>query len=182
MKRKTTKEILAESFRELAESQQVDKITIKEIGDNCGFSPATFYRHFKDKYDLIAWDYVHRSSEIMDKIGIDDYVWKDTLTEGMEFFRENRDYMQNLLRHTRGHDAFIRHLSEANTKHMIQCIKKVSGRKELSGEIEILVRVYCYGTVQIVSQWLLDEIKSDGSELAGIFEQALPQALRDILC
>ena len=57
MKRKTTKEILAESFRELAESKSIDKITVQEIVNNCDYSTATFYRHFKDKYDLIAWDH-----------------------------------------------------------------------------------------------------------------------------
>lgn len=54
MKRKTAKEILTASFQELAEKKSVDKITIQEIVDNCGYSPATFYRNFKDKYDLIA--------------------------------------------------------------------------------------------------------------------------------
>ena len=49
MKRKTAKEILAESFQELAAG--------KNITDNCGNSPATFYRQFKDKYDLIAWEF-----------------------------------------------------------------------------------------------------------------------------
>ncbi len=53
MKRKTAKEILAESFKELALTRDVEKITIKEITDNCGYSPATFYRQFKDKYDLM---------------------------------------------------------------------------------------------------------------------------------
>lgn len=37
MKRKTTKEILAESFRELVENHPVNKITIQEIVDNCDF-------------------------------------------------------------------------------------------------------------------------------------------------
>ena len=73
MKRKTAKEILAESFREVAEHRPIDKITIQEIVDNCGYSPATFYRQFRDKYDLIAWDYVHRTTAIMDKVGIDAY-------------------------------------------------------------------------------------------------------------
>jgi AcrR family transcriptional regulator len=50
--RKTTKEILAESFLELAETKRIDKITITEITDNCGMSQPTFYNHFKDKYDL----------------------------------------------------------------------------------------------------------------------------------
>ena len=57
MKRKTAREILADSFRELAETRSVDKITVRDITDNCGYSTATFYRQFKDKYDLIAWQY-----------------------------------------------------------------------------------------------------------------------------
>lgn len=71
MKRKRANEILAESFREVAEHRPIDKITIQEIVDNCGYSPATFYRQFRDKYDLIAWDYVHRTTTIIDKVGVD---------------------------------------------------------------------------------------------------------------
>ncbi len=182
MKRKTTKEILAESFRELAESQPVDKITIQMITDNCAFSPATFYRHFKDKYDLIAWDYVRQSGEIMDKVGIGDYVWKDTITDGVAFFLDNREYMQNLLRHTSGHDAFVRYLGEANSAHLTKCILKLTGWQALDAEMEILVQTYCFGTVTMVARWLLDEFKCDADELAVIFEKALPQTLHDILC
>ena len=57
MKRKTAKEILSDSFRELAETKSVDKITVRDITENCGYSPATFYRQFKDKYDLVEWIY-----------------------------------------------------------------------------------------------------------------------------
>lgn len=71
MKRKTAKEILTESFREVAKTKPIDKITIQDIVDNCGYSPATFYRQFDDKYELIAWDYVTRTTAIMDKVGDD---------------------------------------------------------------------------------------------------------------
>ena len=65
MKRMTAKELLAESFRELAQTKPIDKITIKDITENSGYSPATFYRQFSDKYDLIEWDYVHRTTEML---------------------------------------------------------------------------------------------------------------------
>ncbi len=182
MKRKSTKEILAESFRELALKKQADKITIKQIVENCGFSSATFYRHFKDKYDLIAWDYVHRSNEIMNKVGVDDYEWKDTITDGVDFFLKDKEYMQNLLRNTSGHDAFVRYLSEANTEHLTKCIMKVSGREKLDPDTEILARIYCFGTVQTICQWLLGELKCDSDHLAVIYEEALPAPLREILC
>ena len=95
MKRKTAKEILAESFRELAETIPIDKITVRDITDNCDYSPATFYRHFKDKSGLIAYDYVMRTSEIMEKAGTDGYEWKHTLTDVLRFFVDNRKYLKN---------------------------------------------------------------------------------------
>ena len=73
MKRKTAKEILAESFRELAESKSVDKITVPEIVENCGYSKTTFYRLFKDKYDLMAWDYAQRILAIVGQTEREDY-------------------------------------------------------------------------------------------------------------
>lgn len=182
MKRKTTKEILAESFRELAENHRVDKITIQEIVDNCDYSPATFYRHFKDKYDLIAWDYVNQTGAFINKIGHDDYGWKDSLVDGMEYFAKNKEYMQNLLRNTRGHDAVIRYLSEANIDHMTRSLLRMSGQKELDGDMQILVQIYCFGTSQTVCQWLLDEIKTDSDRLVEIFVKALPDELNNILC
>ncbi len=42
MKRKTAKEILSDSFRELAETKNIDKITVKDITDNCGYSQQRF--------------------------------------------------------------------------------------------------------------------------------------------
>ncbi len=182
MRRKTTKEILAESFRELAENRPADKITVQEIVDNCDYSPATFYRQFKDKYDLIAWDYVHRTTEIMNKIGKDEYEWKDTLWDAMAFYLKNKEYIRNLIKNTSGHDAFVRYMSEANIDHLTKYILKLSGQKQLDGDTAIHVRVYCCGMVQTVCEWLLDNIKCNPDHLADLLVRALPVSLRDILC
>lgn len=92
MKRKTAKEILAESFRELAEKKNIDKITVRDITENCGYSSATFYRQFKDKYDLIVWDHTQRVAEVMNQIGKNDYPWNRTLHDGAKDFQNNKEY------------------------------------------------------------------------------------------
>lgn len=104
MKRKTTKDILAESFLELAETKRIDKIRISDITDNCGMSPPTFYNHFRDKYDLLVWIHTSRVSKIMSKIDKDGYRWKDTLLDGARYYYENRGYIINALKHTGGQD------------------------------------------------------------------------------
>ncbi len=159
----------------------MDKITIQEIVGNCDYSPATFYRHFKDKYDLIAWDYVHRTTAIMNKIGIGEYEWKDTLWDAMEFYLKNKEYIRNLINNTSGHDAFVHYMSEANIDHLTKYILKLSGQKQLDDDTAIHVRVYCYGTVQTVCEWILDNIKCDPDHLADLFEQALPLPLNRII-
>lgn len=90
MVRKTTKEILAESFQELARQKPINKITIANITDNCGLTQPTFYRYYKDKYDLIAWIYVTDSGKIMQQIGSNGYIWKDTLLDAGRYYSEKQ--------------------------------------------------------------------------------------------
>jgi probable dihydroxyacetone kinase regulator len=46
---------LAQSLKELACKEPVEKITIKEITDRAGVIRPTFYNHFQDKFELIEW-------------------------------------------------------------------------------------------------------------------------------
>ena len=47
--------LLAESFKELACQQPIEKITIKAVTDKAGVIRPTFYNHFQDKYELLEW-------------------------------------------------------------------------------------------------------------------------------
>ena len=51
--RGTVDELLTESFKELAKSQPIEKITIREITEKAGVIRPTFYNHFQDKYELL---------------------------------------------------------------------------------------------------------------------------------
>ena len=52
--RGTVDELLTESFKELAKSQPIEKITIREITEKAGVIRPTFYNHFQDKYGLFT--------------------------------------------------------------------------------------------------------------------------------
>ena len=53
-----TKLFLSESVKELMKSIPLDKITVTQIVNNCGTTRQTFYRNFKDKYDLVNWHFL----------------------------------------------------------------------------------------------------------------------------
>ena len=167
MKRKTTKEILAESFQELAANKRIDKITITEITSNCGMSQPTFYNHFKDKYDLIVWIYIHESGEIMSKIGDSGHSWRDTLLDGARYFAANREYIINALRHTSGHDSFMLYVQKVNSELMTEYIPD---------EIYVMIKV-CVCGIQHMQEWLMGDMRLSPGKVAEIWEHSLPEPL-----
>lgn len=181
MKRKTTKEILAESFRELAADRAIDKITVQEIVSNCAYSSATFYRHFKDKYDLIAWDYAQKAAEIMDRLNEKDYLWGQVLLDWAAYFQQEKEYLMNLLLHTSGHDAFIRYMTEINTDAFTNYLQSHSGRNELDEKTSMLIRAYCLGSVCLTCEWISGKYNASVSDLAAIYENAMPLTLQEML-
>ena len=181
MKRKTAREILAESFRELAGSKPVDKITVPNIIENCGYSKTTFYRLFKDKYDLMAWDYAQRLQAIMAQTEKADYEWKQTLLDGALLYNEQKDYLRNLLLHTSGYESFSRHMKQIHIECLTKCVLDASGLKELDIKTKMYVQAYCQGTVDMSCDWIMGTFPVTPEELATVYEDCLPVPLHKYL-
>lgn len=177
MKRLTSKEILAASFREIAESQPIDKITIKDIAKNCGYSQATFYRQFKDKYDLIAWAYTRDLEIILDELTGEEVSLKQTLLSAANYFHTHREYLSNLLQHTGGYDSFVRNMTEIHFDSLRKVFLRLKGAEELDMETEMYGRIYCLGTVLFSCEWILGKYPVSVEELANVYENALPKPL-----
>ncbi len=178
MKRITTKEILARSFLELAEKKRIDKITITEITDNCGLSQPTFYNHFRDKYDLIIWIYVEDARRFTDKIGVDGYRWHDSLIDAANYYAAKRNFVINALQHTSGHDSFIIQMQRIHVEIIVRAVRKKLMTEHIPEEILGMIKVYCYGTVQLMFEWLLDDMKLPPETLVEIWEKSLPEPLK----
>ncbi len=177
MKRKTAKEILAESFRELAQSMPIDKITVRDIVSNCGYSQATFYRQFRDKYDLIAWSYTQDLELMLEKLKGDVHSWRKALESVAAYFLEHRQYLANLLIHTSGYDSFIVNMTAIHQKILQRTLEKLSGSAPMDESTRIYAEIYCYGTVLFSCDWILGKHNLSGKELADVYENALPEPL-----
>ncbi len=181
MKRQTAKECLVESFKELAQTKPIDKITIKEIVDNCEYSSATFYRQFQDKYDLIAWAYTHDVEEILKRDAFDAAGWMQALTDAAAYYAKHKDYLANLLLHTSGYDSFMYNMTEINYSTLVKKVLQGLPNKKLDSETEMLIRIYVIGTVGFTCEWILDKHHSSPEKLAQAYKLSLPLPLHPYL-
>ena len=96
-KRRTSKELISDSFLALSAKRSVDKIKVKEIVSACGLTAPTFYNHFHDKYDLMVWIYTTAVEKITNKIGEGNYQWRDALSDTIKYAIENKDFLVNAI-------------------------------------------------------------------------------------
>ena len=58
-----TKHALEASLKNILLKKPLNKITVKDIADDCGINRMTFYYHFKDIYDLVEWSCINDASK-----------------------------------------------------------------------------------------------------------------------
>ena len=90
IEKRTTKDLLAESLKELCKIKSANKITIKEMTQNCGLTAPTFYNHFRDKYELMAWIYNQKVEASLKNFGRGD-SFEDVICKWIDIVLERLD-------------------------------------------------------------------------------------------
>ncbi len=178
--RKNTKELLAESILELAGTKSVDKITIKEITENCGMTSPTFYNHFKDKYDLIAWIYIGHADEIVSAYIDGNMTWKETVYEVLDFMESRHDFYRNAIKNTNGQNSFIAAV-RTYSEDVMRNILNGKTNRPITEEEQFQLTFYIRGWVESVAEWLIGDTDYTKEQLATYLQKLIPPLLMDYL-
>ena len=180
IRRKTTKEILGESIQELAKHKSVDKITIKEIVENCSLSPATFYRHFQDKYQLIAWIYNYQMEDIFLDFCTGAENWAQTLHDVVIILDRDRDFYRNALHNTSGETSFFWATHTRAIELLISAITAQTG-DTVDEELLFDAKFYLRGVSVTVADWFLKDSPASVEQLVSGLYRAMPESLKPYL-
>lgn len=90
-----TKRALAQALKDLLEEEPFEKVSVSAICEACGMNRKSFYYHFKDKYDLVAWIY---DSEFVTPLRASKVeVGWDLLEQMCAYFAQNRTFYAKTL-------------------------------------------------------------------------------------
>lgn len=95
----TIKYKLATAMKECMKSASVEKITVTEIVETCGVTRQTFYRNFKDKYDLINWYFDKILLESFEHMGEGKTVYEG-LVNKFHYIQQEKLFFKRLLKMT----------------------------------------------------------------------------------
>ena len=169
---------LAEAMKELLNHYPVEKITVTQIVDQCGVTRPTFYRHFKDKYDLVNWHFDKLVQKSFQEMG-GSLNLREGLRKKFEFIKREGKFFpaaftcdsQNCLK-------------EYDYEWFYQFYRDMvheKGVKDIPDDIEFLLRMYCRGSVHMTAEWATTGMKVPPEEMADRLMAVLPPMLYDLL-
>ena len=88
------KSVIADTFSEMLEKEDIDKITVTRLIAQCHISRQTFYYHFKDIMDVLEWTFRRATQELVEQsLNAKDRL--KALTAYITFVRQNRTKLKN---------------------------------------------------------------------------------------
>lgn len=175
MKQNYMKRRIWESFYELNSSIAFEKLTVEKIVNHCGISKATFYRHFRDKYDLLNYN----SLGITQRYFNMEYCsnWHDFFIRMFQEIEKDVDYYRDAFR-TSGQNAHSRFLFEYSYGIVRSCYLKSNRKNTLTSREHYVISHYCHGCVDTLEEWLRDPVGLSGGQMAELFYEAMPNSLK----
>lgn len=92
-----TKQALSEALKAMMKKKPLNKITVRELVEDCGVNRKTFYYHFEDIYALLKWTLEQEALLLFDKY---DLVHDNSkaLEFVLDYVGENLAMLQNIVR------------------------------------------------------------------------------------
>lgn len=169
--------MLAEGLKRCMKTCDFEKVRVGDICEKSGVSRQTFYRHFKDKYDLLNWYFEIILENSFHRMGKGTTL-HDALVKKLSYIKEERLFFTQAFRYDeqnnlKDHDyeliyAFYK---DKLTQHTHQL---------LPSNIDFILRMYCQGSVFMTVQWLLNGCCETVEEMVDNLIQAMPIGLNEI--
>ncbi len=156
----TTKQALETSLKRMMLKKPLDKITIRDITEDCGISRMTFYYHFKDIYDLVEWVCIQDATQALQGKKTYD-TWHEGLMQIFEAVLENKPFILNACRCI-SRDQMERFLFKLTYDLIRGVVDEKSEGVEIS-EVDktFIAEFYKYSFVGIMLDWIRQGMSAD---------------------
>ena len=147
-----TKKAIKESFLQLLDKKPIDRITVKDITDDCGVSRNTFYYHYADFPSLVEEIVTEQADEIIRQYP-DIKSLEQALTVAAEFILQNRRAAMHIINSS--HRYIYERCLMTVCRHVVAEYIDVAVPAGLlnAGERELMIDFYKCMSFGIVIDW-----------------------------
>lgn len=167
-----TKLWIADKMRELMKHKSIEKIRVTEICKAAEIERPTFYYHFKDKYDLVAWMFC------TDAYGTD-ITSVASAAAGMNKMKREILFYKRAYEDTT-QNALWRYMLEYFVNRYTDLAKEKLGTEILDTQLAYSIRFYCMGSVGMTQEWVLHDNITSAETVVQMMFASMPEVMRAV--
>lgn len=173
-----TKKKLAESLENLLRSKSLEEITVHDITDSCDICRTTFYRHFRDKYDVIDYIYEQENLNLRKKHTSKKSLCSE-IKEYLDFLYERRSFTEKSFGYG-GQNSPMGTVYEKGYRGIMETIS-VLYVGEIPKDVRDSVVFFVSGMTYLTKKWVDGGFRESTGEIARIAYDNMPERLRGVL-
>lgn len=173
-----TKYIFAQAIKDLIKVVPLDKIAVTDIVTRSGMTRQTFYRYFKDKYDLVNWYFEKLVLQSFRQMG-NGCSLQEALQLKFAFINSEHSFFKEAFKSNDYNNLvnydfnciyeFYKGIIEKNLNHNVD------------DDLDFLLKMYCKGSIDMTVDWVLNDMPISIEKIVSLLIEALPKRLEPFI-
>lgn len=164
----STKTLIYETFLKVLETKPFDRITVRDIVENCNINRNTFYYYYSDIYELLEEIFTVEFTEIVANHS-NGFRWLVGFNRLLEKSYNNKKIINNICA-SRSYDYLETYLFKTSRTILADYIHELAGDKKISeNQLDFIISFYHYAIVGIVSDWFRTGMQETPREIMKMF-------------
>ncbi len=177
MSENSTKRNISDTFVEVLKNNPAEKVTVKQLAEACGITRQTFYYHFHDILDVLAWGMEQKTREVLEETMKMDRP-RDAFYLMLSGCREDREAIKHLMESEYRADLEQLFLSSVR-KYLEEMIQRKKLLRHVSRvDLDMTLRLYSYAMTGLFLDVTIDtdvDIEALADQLDNLLQGAYLQ-------
>ena len=167
---------IIDAFNRLIAEKGFSKITVEMIMEKAGVSRSTFYRYFRDKYDVMNANFKNLLDYYIDPSRSSNY--KELCFHIFEYGQNNLAIFKNALSST-GFNSFDNFIREYSYQKILEITNANRDGAGFTPTEELRVYIFCNGISTVYKSIVDQRCKTTASEAAEALYEMMPESLKN---
>lgn len=174
-----TREIIMNAAFRLFEQHPFKEVTVQDILDESGVSRRTFYRYFRDKYELQEIYAVENSMFPFDQYHLPDHmdeaIWRELVSDVLAFMRDHRHFYLNASRKSIAPNSMWTSVRQIITELYYSIRAKHTQSETLSENDQITIRCFTSAIMALFEIYIFEKPELTIDQLLEICTKIIPE-------
>lgn len=167
---------LFDALYALMQRRTIEELTVGDILEQAHVSRSSFYRHYRDKYELLTTSYKHILESTYLRC-LHGSPWKKSATSLYTVLAEHPAFFKHALAST-GPNSLRQYICDIS----MECYEEIFRQhgQDLRGDWRLFtaVKSHIYGTCEITCEWAQEGMRHSPQEMIDLFYYVTPDCLK----